>query len=96
MNSPMTLDLNLTARDVSGQRAFSLRRYAGDGTIAELVRKLVTRMGLATEDSSGRPHLYRAFLDREARHLHGSELVGDSLKENDELVLQPEVQAGRD
>lgn len=96
MNSTMSLDLNLTARDVSGQRAFSLRRYAADGTIAELVRKLVTRMGLATEDSAGRPHLYRAFLDREARHLHGSELVGDSLQENDELVLHPQVQAGRD
>lgn len=94
MNSTMTIDLNLTARDVSGQRAFSLKRYASDGTISELVRKLVTRLGLATADSAGRPHLYRAYLDREARHLHGSELVGDSLQENDALVLQPEVMAG--
>ena len=35
-----------------------------------------------------------ARLDREGRHLHRTELVGDTLKENDEIVLHPQIMAG--
>lgn len=88
------LDLSLTARDVSGQRAFALRRLPAQSSVGDLVRKLVGRLGLTTEDAGGRPTTYRAFLQREGRHLHASERVADTLRPDDELVIQPDIQAG--
>jgi hypothetical protein len=92
--STATLDMQLTARDVSGQRAFSVKRLAAESSVGELVRRLVGKLGLANQDSSGRPTVYRAYLEREGRHLHGSELVADSLRTQDSLVIQPDIQAG--
>ena len=37
---------------------------------------------------------YQARLDRDGRHLHSSEVVGDALMPNDRVVLQPEINAG--
>jgi hypothetical protein len=42
----------------------------------------------------GRPLDYSARLDREGRHLNSSEIVGDALKEGDEIVLTPNIDAG--
>lgn len=80
--------------DVSGQRRFSLGTVAGDTTITDMVQGILGKMGLPRNDHDGRPLVYRARLDREGRHLDGRELVGRSLRENDEIQLHPSVDAG--
>jgi len=94
MSNAATMALDLVARDVSGQHKYAVKRYTRNATVGELVKKLAVNMGLATHDVEGRAQSYRAFLDREARHLNGSELVGDALSPADEIVLQPEISAG--
>lgn len=94
MQTATNIEMNLTARDVSGQRAFAVKRLAAQSSVSDLVARLVARLGLPVENKTGKPTVYRAFLEREARHLHGSELVADSLQTDDELVIQPDIQAG--
>ena len=86
--------LNLTASDVSGQRKFSVRDLAPDTTVHELVQGLVARMGLPSEDAARMPQAYHAFLERDGRHLRSSETVGEVLRDEDSIVLHPDVQAG--
>jgi len=86
--------LSLTARDMTGQRAFSVRDLPADTTVQELIQGLVPRMGLPAEDSTGRPHAFHAFLERGGRHLRSAETVGEVLRDQDEIVLHPDVQAG--
>lgn len=94
MSATVAMKLNLTARDVTGQRKFSVRGLAGDTTVQELLQGLVSRMGLPTEDSTGTPQSFHAFLERDGRHLRSGETVGEVLKDQDEIVLHPDVQAG--
>ena len=90
----MTLnELRIRASDVTGQRSKSVRAPR-EATIRELVQSLIGEMGLKSKDAAGNPHAYRARLEREGRHLNASELVGDVLREDDHLVLQPNVDAG--
>jgi hypothetical protein len=88
------MKLNLTARDASGQRKFPVRDVRGDTTIHELLQGLVPRMGLPAIDSTGTPQAFHAFLERDGRHLHSSETIGEALRDEDEIVLHPDVQAG--
>jgi len=94
MTATLATKLNLTARDVSGQRRFQLRDVRSDTTVHELLSKLVQRMGLPTRDLIGAPQAFHAFLERDGRHLRSSEVVGEALREDDEIVLHPDVQAG--
>ena len=84
----------LQASDVSGRRAVRVPSVPGDSTISELVSALLAKMGLARNDLDGRPVRYRARLEREARHLDGSERVGEALKPDDHVVLTPTIHAG--
>lgn len=87
-------NLNLTARDVSGQRSFRVRDVRPDTTVRELITTLVQRLGLPAKDPRGAPQAFHAFLERDGRHLRSSESIGDALKNEDEIMLQPDVQAG--
>lgn len=94
MGAVFAMKLNLTASDATGQRKFSVRDLPGDTTVQELVQGLVPRMGLPAEDSTGAPQAFHAFLERDGRHLRSSETVGEVLRDHDEIVLHPDVQAG--
>jgi hypothetical protein len=94
MSAEVAMKLNLTARDVTGQRRFSVRGLSVHTTVQELIRGLVPRMGLPAEDATGAPQSFHAFLERDGRHLRSSETVGDALRDQDEIVLHPDVQAG--
>jgi hypothetical protein len=87
-----TLEINV--RDVAGQRPFVARGLRRDLSIGELVQNLAEKMNLPKTDAAGTPHSYHAYLSREARHLYAAETVGEVLKPRDEVVLQPDVQAG--
>ena len=86
--------LTLQASDVSGQKTAEAD-VPSDATVGELVQGLLQEMDLPANDASGRPLTYHARLDREGRHLHSSERVGESLHPEDRLVLQPNIDAGR-
>ena len=89
-----TMNGNITVSDVSGQRRFKVGVMPKDSTIGDLVQSLLGKMGLNRNDSEGRPLSYRARLQREGRHLDAREFVRDALQPNDELSLQPNVEAG--
>lgn len=80
--------------DVSGQTAVDVLDVPADASVGELVSGVLPRLNLPRSDSAGRRLAYHARLDREGRHLHSSERVGDVLMPNDRLVLAPEIHAG--
>ena len=88
------LYLEVQATDVTGQKRVRAKRVRMESTMRELVEDLLPRLQLPTQDSSGRPLTYHARLDREGRHVHASEVVGEALLPNDTLTLQPNVDAG--
>ena len=84
----------INVSDVSGQKQVKVTSITKESTIGDLVQGILGKMGLPRNDGDGRPLLYRARLAREARHLDARETVGDALKEEDELSLHPNVDAG--
>jgi len=86
--------IDLHVSDVSGQKAAEARGVPTDSTVGELIHGLLNRMNLPRNDVGGRPLTYHARLEREGRHLHASEQIGDALQDKDRLVLQPNVDAG--
>lgn len=86
--------LDLEVIDVSGQKPTKISDVAPETTIGELVQSLIGEMDLPPNDVEGRPLTYHARLDREGRHLHSTEKVGDALQRGDQLVLQPNIDAG--
>jgi len=90
-----TLDtVRLNARDASGQRRVVLKSVRTDSTVEELVWGLMRRLGLPEKDSTGMPQAFHAFHERSGRHLLPSQTIGESLVNDDELILHPDVQAG--
>jgi hypothetical protein len=88
------ISMNIVAQDATGQRQVTVKQAPPDATVRELVQRLLARMGLVRDDASGKPLQYQARLEREGRHLGETELVGDALKPEDKLVLQPRINAG--
>jgi hypothetical protein len=87
--------VSVRVRDASRQK-LARADVPTDSTVGELVQGLIrSRMKLPENDPEGRPLNYHARLEREGRHLHASERVGDALQNDDEIVLQPNIQAGR-
>lgn len=85
-----TINLNVT--DVSRQRRFTAQVDV-DAPVSAALADVVAMMDLPANDASQQA-TWTARLDREARQLHGSEIVGDALVEDDTIVLQPEINAG--
>ena len=94
MTQTATLTMDLRVSDVTGQKNVKASAVPAQFTIAELVQRLIKKMGLALTGSGGQALAYHARLDREGRHLHGTETVGDALQADDELVLTPDIAAG--
>jgi hypothetical protein len=89
------LIMRLEATDTTGQRLLEVADAAVDVAVGSLLEDtLVPRMQLPRFDSTGRRLTYHALLDRESRHLHASEIVGEACLPNDRLVLQPDIDAG--
>ncbi len=87
--------LTLWVSDVSGQKQRTVTGPPRDASVGDLIQGLLPQMQLPESDAHGRPLTYQARLEREGRHLHGSEIIGDALQTDDRLVLQPNIDAGR-
>jgi hypothetical protein len=87
-----TVDVHFT--DTSGQKMAKARNVPGDCTIGEAIQNVLSQLRLPQNDASGRPIVYHGLHEREGRHLQASETVGASLQDGDNVVLQPNVDAG--
>ena len=85
----------LQASDVSGQKIAKIGNMPTDSTVGEMVMALLDEMHLPRNDVNGQELTYHALLEREGRHLHASETIGDALEADDRIVLQPNIDAGR-
>jgi hypothetical protein len=94
MTATRPRSIPITARDVTRQKAVNIPELPTDATVSELIDVLVPRLKLATTDGSGSPVNYYARNDRTGDHLHGADLVSESLQADDEISLSPEVTAG--
>ena len=94
MSEATTMGLDLYAIDASGQRKFSINNFPRTAKIRDLVKSLIPQMGLSSKDTAGRPLAYQAFSRREHCHLRGSDTVGKTLLDGDEISLLPDIQAG--
>jgi len=94
MSATAVMETGFEVSDVTGQKVLAVSDVPTDATIGELVRGLIGRMRLPASDTAGRPLTYHARLDREGRHLLGSERVADAVLPGDRVVLQPNVDAG--
>jgi len=94
MGKAENLGIGLQATDVSGQKMVNVKGVPPDSTVGELIQGLLAQMSLPPNDVSGRPLTYHARLEREGRHLHAAERVGDALQTGDQVVLQPNIDAG--
>ena len=88
------IPLSITASDASGQRKATISRVPKQATVRELVEELLAELGLPKNDVEGRPLSYQARLDREGRHLRETERVEESLRNQDHLILNPNIDAG--
>jgi len=93
--SHQELDVQLKVRDLSGQKSVYVPRVPSDSTVGELIESSLSRMKLPANDSEGRRLTYQARLEREGRHMHASEVIGDAVQLGDNIVLHPNVDAGR-
>jgi hypothetical protein len=96
METAETRELTLEITDVSKtkRKAISIKDAPSDSTVGELIEGMLPGMNLPGTDVAGRPLVYHARLEREGRHLHGSERIAEAVRPGDELVLQPNVDAG--
>lgn len=95
MSVAMNSGLALYASDASGQRRYAVNNFPRTATVRDLVGSLLPQMGLNSKDSAGRELNYQAFSKREHCHLRGSDTVGETLRDGDEIALLPDIQAGR-
>ena len=88
------MERSFEVSDVSGQKILTISHVPTDATVSEVVQEVVVRMRLPENDAEGRPFTYHMRLDREGRHLLGSEKVTEVVQSGDRVVLQPNVDAG--
>ena len=88
--------LEIQASDVTGQTVLTVGINAHDRemSVGELLNALVPRMRLPQLGNGGRGLTYHARLEREGRHLHASEVVGEALQSQDRITVQPTIDAG--
>jgi hypothetical protein len=95
MDTVEKLGIAVQVSDVSGQKTFKVNDVPADANVGELIQGMLSQMNLPQNDVSGHPLTYHARLEREGRHLHASERVGEALQTGDHVVLQPNIDAGR-
>jgi len=86
--------ISLEVADISGQKRVRVAGVDPESTVGDLLTGLIPKMELPEHDVEGRRQAYHARLEREGRHLHASEVVGEALQPGDRLVLQPNIMAG--
>ena len=94
MSEAVTAGLDFRVSDASGQRSYTIKGFSPGASVRDLIKVLIPKMGLNTQDSNGRPLDYQAFSKTESVHLRGTDRVGDVLKQGEEVSILPDIAAG--
>ena len=95
MSATATESISFEVRDVSGQKAATVKGCPGDASIGEVIPSVLAMLDLPPNDLSGQPISHALRRDRDGAILHDSDLVGEVLDPSNEvLILQPNVDAG--
>ena len=86
--------ITINATDVTGQRRVALKTRR-DATVGELIGEVGSRRRLFQEDAENRPITWHARDESRGVALRRSQIVGEALRDQDSVRLQPEISAGR-
>lgn len=87
--------IELSASDTTRQKRVRLRGIPTDQAVGELLdHEILPRLALPRLDSQQRPIAWSARLSRTGQYVNRSERVSDALLDQDEVVLQPNIDAG--
>lgn len=89
----MNETISLNVEDMTGQRGYVATNVQKEASWGETLGGILAGMSLPPNEPSS-PTRWSGRLEREGRHLHDSEIVGDALVDGDKVVLEPEVTAG--
>ena len=87
------IDFNVA--DATGQKTTRVTGIDRERTVGDMLREVLPSLRLPATDSTGRPVVFRARLEREGRYLNESEVLGDVVQPEDRVTLQPNIEAGR-
>ncbi len=87
-------ELNLKFSDVQNRNNSRVDEVPVDTTVAELVELVTSQMQFPRNDVSGRPLVYKARRERGGTKLQGDELAVEAFEPRDEVILEPNVEAG--
>ncbi|MHC5109536.1 MAG: hypothetical protein ACYTHJ_06620 [Planctomycetota bacterium] len=80
-------------KDLSGQRRLRMD-VPGSASVGEMVEAAREELNLADVDGAGRRVVYRAHAESRQVHLRASDLVGEAVQPDEQIVLQRDVHAG--
>lgn len=83
---------NIRVTDMTRQREL-VCGVPVEATFGECLDSILAELHLPS-NPEGEATVWSGRLEREGRHIHSSEIVGDALQENDEVVIQRDIQAG--
>lgn len=86
--------ISVEISDLSRQKRLKKSQVDVSMSVGELIESVLGPLRLSPLDSVGRSLTYRAFRERDGRHLHAAEKIGDAIQDNDRLTLQPNIDAG--
>jgi hypothetical protein len=82
------------AQDVAGLKQVTWIPKSSDQTVAEMIDELVAELRLPEDDGFNSPIVYSGRRESDGMALSPSEKAVDVLSENDQVVLEPDVNAG--
>lgn len=92
MNKTQTMSFQV--RDVSGQKAATVKDCPTEASVGEVVQSLLSTMDLPPNDSEGNPVSHALRRDRDGAILHEGDVVGRVLEQGELCILQPSIDAG--
>ena len=85
--------VSIRVGDMSGQRN-AVTDLPTEASWGEALDGILGKLSLPKNPAGEEPVVWTGRLEREGRHLHASEVIGDALQEDDEVVIQRDIQAG--
>ncbi len=92
MNETKTISFQV--RDISGQKATTVKACPVDASVGEVVPSLLSMMQLPPNDNEGNPVSHTLRRDRDGAVLLESDVVGNVIVQGEQCVLQPSIDAG--
>jgi hypothetical protein len=89
-----TKTVSFEVRDVSGQKATTVKACPIDASVGEVVPSLLAMMQLPPNDGEGNPVSHTLRRDRDGAILHEADVVGNVIEQGERCILQPSIDAG--